>query len=265
MATPTPTFIFIPGAWCPSTYFEKVTALLSSQNYKSQALDLPSTDQSLRAQGKAPGLYDDATYVRNVVVKELDAGQDVVLIGSSYGGAVAMEACKGITASERVSSGDGGGQVKHLVLLGTLLCDEGFSVKKDMEGGNMPIDLSTAGIAANPWLEAFPPAIAGAVLCGSLPKDEQEKYGAMGKAFSAQTFVEELTFAAWKVVPTTLVVGSKDVTLSPEKQLDFFDKAVEKGEAELKKVVIEGGDHLTMLSNPEEVVKVCLEAAGTSA
>ncbi|KAH7067093.1 Alpha/Beta hydrolase protein [Paraphoma chrysanthemicola] len=265
MAMPSPTFIFIPGAFCPSTYFEKVTSLLSSQNYKLQALDPPSTDQSLRAQGKTPGLYDDATYVRNIIVKELDAGQDVVLIGSSYGGAVAMEACKGITGSERANAGDKGGQVKHLVLLGTLLCEEGFSVKKDMEGGNMPIDLSTAGIAANPWLEAPPPAMAGAGLCGSLPKDEQERYGAMGKAMSAQTFVEELTFAAWKVVPTTLVVGSKDVPLSPEKQLEFFDKAVGKGEAELKKVVIEGGDHLTMLSHPEEVGKVCLEAAGIRA
>jgi hypothetical protein len=30
-------------------------------------------------------------------------------------------------------------------------------------------------------------------------------------------------------------------------------------------VVVEGGDHLTMLSHPEEVVKVCLEAAGVGA
>jgi pimeloyl-ACP methyl ester carboxylesterase len=255
MATPNTTFIFVPGAFSPAHYFHKVTSLLASQGYSARAVDLPSMDASLRDQGKQPGMYDDAAHVRSIITASLDDGHDVVVVGSSYGGAVSMEACKGVKRDQ--------GELKHLVLLGSLLADTGFTIK-ELIGGNLPIDVEAEMPDSAAYVEPIDPAIAGMVLCGSLSKEEQDAYAAMGKPISAKAFLDPLTFAAWKEVPTTLVVGSKDLALPAEKQVEYFDKAVEKGAKEARKVVIEGGDHLTMLSYPEEVVKVCLEAAGVS-
>ncbi|CAO2657749.1 Nn.00g038750.m01.CDS01 [Neocucurbitaria sp. VM-36] len=260
-------FFFVPGAFCPASYYDKVASLLKARGYSARALDLPSMDLALKDAGKTPGLYDDAKYVRenmSDVLDDLREGKDVIIVASSYGGAVTFEACNGITADERRESGKGtrsGGELKHLVLLGVLLAEPGPTVK-ELVGANVPVDTDSRMPNAATHIDAIDPTIAGAVLCGSLPREEQEYYGAMGKSICAQAFNEPLTFAAWEKVPTTLIIGDKDLALAPEKQHEYFDKAVEKGVPHLKKVVIEGGDHLPMLSDPEEVVKVCLEAAG---
>ncbi|KAF2034509.1 alpha/beta-hydrolase [Setomelanomma holmii] len=258
MPPSSPTFICIPGAFSPSTYFHKLVSHLTSLGHTVQAIDLPSTDPSVRAQGATPGLYADAEYVRNSASSALDAGHDVILVANSYGSAVAMEACKTITPSERTESGKTGGQLKHLVLLGGLLMDTGITVQELLGDKGPPVDMSVSVT----YIEPIPPVIAGAMLVGSLPKEEQEQYGAMGKAICVQAFLEPLTFAAWKEVPTTVVVGANDAALAPEMQSEYFEKAAEKGVKGLRKVVIEGGDHLCMLSHPEEVGRVCLEAAG---
>jgi pimeloyl-ACP methyl ester carboxylesterase len=258
-------FFFVPGAFCPGTYFHKVVDELRSQGYYARALDLPSMDTKLKEKGELPGLYADATYVREAILGALDhshESKNVVLVASSYGGAVAFEACKGITAEERRETRtgqDGGGILKHLVLLGSLLAEPGPTAQ-ELVGAPIPDDPETNRPVSH--INALDTGLAGAVLCGSLPKEKQEYYGAMGKAISAQAFLEPLTFAAFEKVPTTLVIGAKDLALPPEKQHEYFDKAVERGVNGLRKVIVEDGDHLTMLSNPEVVVKVCLDAAG---
>ncbi|KAJ4373803.1 hypothetical protein N0V83_002542 [Neocucurbitaria cava] len=258
-------FFFVPGAFCPGSYYHKVVSLLQARGYYARALDLPSMDPALREAGETPGLYADADYVRENVSGPLDEGKHVIIVASSYGSAVTLEACKGITAGEREVNRKGmgsGGELKHLVLLGVLLADAGPTVT-ELISGVVSVDDTDArmpGVVTH--IEPNDVGLTSAVLCGSLPKEEQEYYGAMGKPISAKAFNEPLTFAAWEKVPTTLIIGDKDLALAPERQHEYFDKAVGKGVSHLRKVVVEGGDHLTMLSHPEEVIKVCLEAAG---
>lgn len=262
-------FFFVPGAFCPGSYYHKVVSLLQARGYYARALDLPSMDPALREAGKTPGLYADADYVREQVSGLLDddvrEGKDIIIVASSYGSAVTLEACKGLTTEERDVSRTGmgsGGELKQLVLLGVLLADAGPTVT-ELISGVMSVDDTDARMpGVTTYIEPADVGLTATVLCGSLPKEEQEYYGAMGKPISAKAFNEPLTFAAWEKVPTTLIIGDKDLALAPERQHEYFDKAVGKGVSHLRKVVVEGGDHLTMLSHPEEVVKVCLEAAG---
>ena len=261
------TFFLIPGAFCPGYFYHKVVSLLEARGYHAHALDLPTMDPVLKDEGKPPGMYDDATYVREKVSKSLDEGHNVILVGSSYGSAVTLEACKFNTVVERKAikkDNSSGGELKHLILLGGLLAEAGPTVK-EVVGGSTPneADSMEAHIPATAThLPPIDPTIAGAILCGALPKEEQDHYIAMCKPISIGAFNDPLTFTAWEGVPTTLIIGDQDLALAPEKQHEFFDKAVRNGVPNLKKVVLEGGDHLPMLSDPEAVVKVCVEAAG---
>lgn len=259
MPSPKATFIFVPGAFSPAQYFHKVTALLHSSDYTTHALDLPSMDASLHEQGQRPGLYTDAAHVRHFARSVLNAGQDVILVGSSYGGAVAMEACKDLPPLQPSETGQAPGRITHLILLGSLMASPGFTIK-DLVGGNIPINPSTS--LPEDFIDSIDPTMAGTILCGSLPKAEQDEYIAMGKRICAQAFLEPLSYSAWKDVQTTLVVASEDLALPVERQVEFYEKAVGNGAKGAKLVRIEGGDHLCMLSHPEEVMKVCLEATG---
>jgi pimeloyl-ACP methyl ester carboxylesterase len=246
------TFIFIPGAFSPSHYFHKVLSLLHSQGYTaSLAIDLPSLDASLHSAGETPGLYADAAFVRDTATTHLTSGRDVILVGNSYGGAVASEAAKGLIIPKQ----DGKGELKHVILINSLMADVGFTIA-DLVGGNLPLDLS------GPTIPPIDPLYAGSVLFPSLPKDEQDELAKMGKAMSSSAFLEPLTYAAWRDVEYTVIIAGNDVPAPPEKQMEFYDKAVGSGAKRARKVVVEEGDHLTMLSHPEEVVMVCLEAAG---
>jgi pimeloyl-ACP methyl ester carboxylesterase len=208
---------------------------------------------SLRAQNTSAGLYADAEHVRSIAAASLDQGHNVILVGSSYGGAVCMETCKSLTGR-----GEDQAQVVHIVALGTIMADVGFTIA-DLVGGNLPIE---SGSSRPTYHEPIDPSVTGAVLCGSLPKHEQDEYAAMGIPICAQAFTEPLTFAAWKEVPTTLVVAGADMALPVEKQVEYFEKAVEIGAKEARMVRVEGGDHLVMLSHAEEVARVCLEVGG---
>jgi pimeloyl-ACP methyl ester carboxylesterase len=249
------TFIFIPGAFSPSHYFHKVLSLLHSHGYTTSiALDLPSLDASLHARGETPGLYADATFVRDTATTHLTSGRDVILVGNSYGGAVASEAAKGLVVPKE----DSKGQLKHIILINSLMADVGFTIA-DLVGGNLALDTSATTIPP------IDPAYAGSVLFPSLPKAEQDELASMGKSMSSSAFLEPLTYAAWKDVEYTVIIAENDVPAPLEKQVEFYDKAVGSGAKGARKVVVKGGDHLAMLSHPEEVVKACLEAAGVGA
>jgi len=84
-----PSIIFVPGAWHTAEAWNKVTALLSSQDYKCVAVTLPSTLSS-----PTTTLLEDITAVRNAITAETAKGQDVVLVVHSFGGFVGGSASK---------------------------------------------------------------------------------------------------------------------------------------------------------------------------
>jgi pimeloyl-ACP methyl ester carboxylesterase len=258
-------FFLIPGAFCPGRYFDKLESALGSHEYHTKALERPTSDQSLKRERQMPGLRQDGEHVRQCIRDFWNSpgnnDTDVILVASSYGGAVAYEACEGLP-SEKNSEGstDGHGIVRHLILLGSLPADAGLTVAEVL-GGQLPFDPSLLDSGEFMWIDPPPAEIVGSMLFASLLKDQQDHYLGMMVEMSPNAFIQKLSFAAWQSIPSTFVMGDQDKAVPPEMAYEKFDKALPKASVPLRKVVIHGGDHLTMLTNVEEVVKICLEVA----
>ncbi|KAF2743700.1 alpha/beta-hydrolase [Sporormia fimetaria CBS 119925] len=92
-----PSIILVPGTFHRPTIYNQVVGLLRSANYQRNfPIVLPSV-------GARASREKDVAAVRTVFLGELQRGQDVVLVGSSYGGTVIGEAVKGLTSMQRES------------------------------------------------------------------------------------------------------------------------------------------------------------------
>ncbi|KAJ4289060.1 hypothetical protein N0V90_011402 [Kalmusia sp. IMI 367209] len=240
-------FLFIPGAWCPGYYNHYVTEKLQALGHEAIYVDLPSSGKK----SGAPGLEDDASHVRAKAAAILDSGKDLVIAGNSYGGFVAQESSKGLTRADRGE----GGQLKHIILIASLFAKKGQTMK-DLVGDQVPIP------EENEWIEAPPGEMAYKAFFGSLSEEDGLRYGNMIWQQSVRALVEPLTFTAWETVPTTTVVAGKDLALNPQTQIESFEEAQKTGAKGLRKVILEQGDHVTMLASSSEIVNICLEVAG---
>lgn len=78
-----PTIVFCHGAWHNVRFFDKVIGILEPLGYRCITVPLPSSS------GRVPpttSLDEDIAAIRNAVLKELDAGRDVVMNAHSWGG-----------------------------------------------------------------------------------------------------------------------------------------------------------------------------------
>lgn len=255
MAQPTKkksAFVCVPGGFCPSGFFDKTVAEFEKQACPVVAVDLPSIGK--RPEGPA-SLEDDAEEVRRHVRNFADQGYDIVLAGNSYGGWVITEAAKGIGKAERKAEGKSGGVV-NLVYLGSgLAAETGKSVSEFLSGRvEVPERPDPEGYVDPPPAEAAP-----SVLIPSLSQEEQLRYGKMLKHFSGKAQTDPLTYLGYMHIPTTMVIGTNDVVVDPKWQLEMFEAAKARG-ASVRMVEL-AGDHCCQLSNPVEVVRICIEAA----
>lgn len=86
----TPSIIMVPGAFHKAKVYRRVVDRLQQDSYSRLfAIDLPSV-------GSLAGRDKDVGAVRSTLLKELDQGRDVLLVGNSYGGTVIGEAVKGL-------------------------------------------------------------------------------------------------------------------------------------------------------------------------
>jgi pimeloyl-ACP methyl ester carboxylesterase len=70
-----PTIVFCHGAWHSVQFFEKVIPLLEPLGYKCITVPLPSVGSS----PPVKSLDEDIDVVRTAVIRELDAGRDVMV------------------------------------------------------------------------------------------------------------------------------------------------------------------------------------------
>ncbi|KAF2467182.1 alpha/beta-hydrolase [Lindgomyces ingoldianus] len=252
MSSALTTFVFVPGAFCPGSYYHKVIAKLEALGYEAVALDLPSVGP--KPESKPATGYEDASYVNSKVTELLNQGKNVVLGANSYGGFVVTEASKGLSKAEREAAGKPGALI-HLVLMGSFLTPVGKTVK-DMLTGHIPLDFESEV----EYIDSGPAEIAGYAFFGSLPQEDQMIYGGQTKPHSAASFRDPLTHAGYEHIPTTVVIGELDRAYSPKVQHENVDAVIAKGVGQVKKVVLPV-DHIPMLAHPDEIVSVLLGAA----
>lgn len=117
-----PAVVIVPGAWHRPQHYQKVLDGLTAYGYEAVGVDLPSVDSN------PPHLTweEDALEIRRVVAKFLDAGNDVIAVGHSFGGISMSEAVKGLGKASREKKGRKGAVVR-LVYMCAMACPKGMS------------------------------------------------------------------------------------------------------------------------------------------
>lgn len=95
-----------------------------------------------------------------------------------------------------------------------------------------------------------------------LPEEEARHYINLMPKHSTISFSGQLTYPGYLRIPTTFMLTEADKIIAPDHQEAMIENARELG-GEVKVVRSKAG-HVVMLSAPEEVVSVLIEAAAGS-
>ncbi|KAI0165011.1 alpha/beta-hydrolase [Xylariaceae sp. FL1272] len=245
MSTQKPTLIFCPGAWCKPAYFKPTTDILEKKGYTCLTTSLPgcaSEERSADAPSIDHGLKTDAKALRDVIIPQLDAGNDVVVICHSYGGVVTSEAVKGL---DRASRGPNTGAVIYLVYVAALLIDVGSKVWPD----GTPKGFVTNGDLC--WKD--PAATDMDVwLAGTSEEGRKLLLTSVG-SHQWRCFAEPTTHDAWRRIPGTYVRAKLDL-------MPNMIEAAPKGH-KFEEILECNGDHFAFGSAAEEVAGIIQDAA----
>lgn len=188
--------VLVHGAWHGAWCWSALQAELDRRGVPSYAIDLPGHGVSDRPRGD---LHGDAACVADVVKR---LATDVVLVGHSYGGAVITEAA---TLTDRV---------RHLVYLTAFVLDEGETMSKipilDAVPPQQVIGLGGARRVLNNGTITLDPVAAIPALYGCCEPAVQLAAVARLSPQPKASFVQQVTGASWKRVPSTYVRCTKD-------------------------------------------------------
>jgi pimeloyl-ACP methyl ester carboxylesterase len=237
-----PTIVLEHGAWADASSWAAVIARLQADGFTVYAPPNP-----LR------GLPQDSAYLRDFLTQNAAlAGQPVVLVGHSYGGAVITNAAVGDP------------EVKALVFVDAFIPDQGETL------GQLVGAQPGSCLAGNPAdifnLVPYPGAPAGDVdtyikqslvpscFASGLPASQAAVIAATQRPLAASALGELSGPPAWKTIPSWDVIGTADRVLPPAEQLFMAQRAG----AHITKV---NAGHLSMIADPGVVARVIEQAA----
>jgi pimeloyl-ACP methyl ester carboxylesterase len=220
-----PTIVFVHGLWADGSCWSKLIAPLVDKGYKVLSVQNPTTS-----------LEDDVAATKRVLDR---AEGDIILVGHSWGGTVITEA----GADPRV---------KALVYIAAYAPDKGETVGSLTESV-APTLLPGFLQNANGYLTLSKEGVAKAFATDLSPKEQDLIYAVQPPA-SQKVFGGVGVNAAWRTKPSWYVVAFEDKTINPE-----LEKRMAK-RANAKTTVLKSC-HVAMLSKPNEVLDVILEAA----
>ena len=219
------TIVFVHGLWADGSCWSKVIDPLVDKGYKVISVQNPTTS-----------LEDDVAATKRALDRA-DGG--VVLVGHSWGGSVITEA----GADPRV---------KALVYIAAFAPDKGETAGS-LGDSVAPTILPGFIQNANGYLTLSREGVAKGFAADLSPKEQELVYAVQPPA-SQKVFGDVGVNAAWKTKPSWYVVASNDNAINPE-----LEKRMAK-RANAKTTILESS-HVTMLSKPNEVLDVILDAA----
>src|SRR6201993_2911585 len=217
--------VFVHGLWADGSCWSKVINPLTDKGYKVLSVQNPTTS-----------LEDDVAATKRVLDR---ADGDVVLVGHSWGGSVITEA----GADPRV---------KALVYIAAFAPDKGETAGSLSESGAKTI-LPRFVQDANGFLTLSREGVAKAFAADLTPKEQDVVYAVQQPA-SKTVFGDVGVNAAWRTKPSWYVVASEDNAINPELEKRMAQRANAK-------TTILRSSHVAMLSKPNEVLDVILDAA----
>lgn len=194
--------------------------------------------QVISVQNPTTSLADDVAATKRAIDR---ASGDVILVGHSWGGSVITEA----GADPRV---------KALVYIAAFAPDKGETAGS-LGKSVGPTILSGFIQNANGYLTLSREGVAKA-FAADLSQKEQDVVYAVQEPASQSVFGDVGVNAAWKTKPSWYVVASEDNAINPE-----LEKRMAK-RANARTTILKSS-HVAMLSKPNEVLNVILDAATT--
>ena len=124
-----PTFLFCPGAWHTTDFFDKIIAILKPLGYRCITVPMPSV-------GSVPatkGIDEDIAAIRTAVLEEVEAGREVVINAHSWAGIPVSSALYDLGKDEGQRDGSTGAVTK-LTFVTSFVIPEGMSLLDAMGG-----------------------------------------------------------------------------------------------------------------------------------
>jgi pimeloyl-ACP methyl ester carboxylesterase len=234
---------------------EKPTVVLVHGGFADATVSWNNVVKSLQRRGYpvvAPanplrGLPTDVPYLRSVLNS---IKGPIVLVGHSYGGAVVTNAAAG----DR--------DVKALVYIAAFVPDVGEALGELIQ--RYPGSEIQAALKEVPFPQAdgtvgtdlyLQPDKLRAVFAADLPPADTTALAATQRPFSASSFTDRTTAAAWRTIPSWGLVATEDKAIPAD--LERF----EYRRAQARKVVEVKASHVAMVSHPELVTNLIVDAA----
>ncbi|MBG6103841.1 pimeloyl-ACP methyl ester carboxylesterase [Micromonospora vinacea] len=184
-----------------------MTGLLEERGVASVAPALPSCGEAGAPGGAGgPGLTEDVGAVRQVLQ---DSDEPTIVVAHSYGGIVTAAAAAGV------------GSVRHLLLISSYLPEVGQSLSDFGDGTPAPflnIDTNAGTFGVRPEL------LVGTFL-QDCDDDAQSQAADHLARQSVQVIGEPVGAAAWKDVPSTYLVCTRDAGTPVRLQREFARRA----------------------------------------
>ncbi|MGA1802755.1 alpha/beta fold hydrolase [Rhizobium sp. HT1-10] len=224
------TVVLVHGAWADASSWRSVIKLLQANHIDVVAVQNPTTS-----------LADDVAATKRAL--DLIEGP-VVLAGHSWGGTVITEA------------GDDP-KVKALVYVAAFAPEVGQSTGDQVGAYPAPPGLGGVKDNGNGYLSmGLDSWIAN--VAQDLPEADARLLSAVQTPLGQSTFTDKVTRAAWSDRPSWYIVSSNDRAVSVELQRDLAARpGVHATELE--------ASHMSILSHPDAVAKVILEAVAAIA
>lgn len=249
-----PTVILVHGAWHTPPNYQSYADALQAQGFKVHCPHLPTCNGASPATASLP---DDVACVREVIQSAVDAGESVLMIMHSYGGAVGTGAAEGLSLAERHAAGQPGGVI-HLLYLCAYILAPGSTIWGIVQEAKFDqlwdqyIDTAADGstFLKDPGLGLF---------SGNADQAIVDKALQTLVRFPSSVFYDKTMGSAWKTVPTTYISTLKDYAVPKTYQDIMLAKVRDQG-VEVKVEEFDA-DHSLFITMESAMVQTALRAA----
>jgi len=218
--------VFVHGAFADGSSWSKVIPILQAKGYNVTAVQNPLTS-----------FADDVAATNRALAQQ---NGPVILVGHSWGGAVITEA--GVDP-----------KVVGLVYVAAFGPDS-TEVVGDVGKSYPPPPSFAAPIVDKSGFMTLPADDFVKHFAWDLPKAQAQVLAAAQGPVHVSAFATKVSNVAWKTKPSWFIVAAKDQAIAPDEER-FFAKRMKARTTEM------ATSHLPMLSKPNEVAAVIVDAA----
>ncbi|KAL3480762.1 alpha/beta-hydrolase [Aspergillus californicus] len=255
---PLPAIILVHGAWHTPANYSSFISALKSQGFTVHCPLLPSCNKALQP---TTSLADDTACIRELISRLTLAGEKILLIMHSYGGAVGTDAldAPGLAYTPQAASGAETGGVIYLLYLCAYILQPGTAVWDIVRAAGF--DKIFGDYVATAEDGSTFPLDPGMMFFGGDSVRQEIIEGGLQSLvrFPMSALTTPTSGSAWRTIPSTYVTTQTDYGV-PRVYQDIMLSKVKSEGVDLR---IEDYDtcHSIFISREKEMVQIALQAS----